>query len=504
MPSVIFISLLVLMFMIVLITFLSRYKMCPPDRVLVVYGTVGTGQSSKCYHGGSTFVFPVFQSYGYLELKPINIDVPLRGALSAQNIRVDTPASFTVGVATEPGVMENAATRLLGRSIEEIRSLASEIIMGQMRVVIASMKIEEINADREKLIALISKGVEVELNKVGLKMINVNITDIRDASGYIEALGKEAAARAINDANIKVAEETRRGEIGRAEAERDQAIRVSEARAAAIAGENEAKIRVAQSNAALAVKEAEAHRNAEVAEKVQAAQTLQEAYRAQQEAELARAQREKATQEADILIKAEIEKRRMEIEAEAQAERQRRTQRGQSDAFIIQKEAEGQGLAKVAEGEAQAILTRKRAEGQGVAAVAEGEAQGIRARLVAEGEGTRAVLENKAKGFQQLISSAGGVVTEANQLLITEQLARLYEIQAGAVKGLTFEKIVVMGGGAGGNGQAGVSGFVQDLVKGTLPLHEVAGSLGVRLPGYLGSTTTPGASEAPAPDPKAG
>lgn len=496
MSSVIFISLLTLLILTVLITFLSRYKMCPPDRVLVVYGTVGTGQSSKCYHGGSTFVLPVFQSYGYLELKPINIDVPLRGALSAQNIRVDAPASFTVGIATESGVMENAATRLLSRSIEEIRSLASEIIMGQMRVVIASMKIEEINADREKLINLISKGVEVELNKVGLKMINVNITDIRDASGYIEALGKEAAARAINDAHIKVAEETRRGETGRAEAERDQAISVAEAKATAIAGENEARIRVAQSNAALAVKEAEAHRSAEVAEKVQAAQTLQEAYRAQQEAELARAQREKATQEADILIKAEIEKRRMEIEAEAQAERLRRTQRGQSDAYIIQKEAEGLGQAKVAEGEAQAVLTRKRAEGQGVAAVAEGEAQGIRAKLLAEGEGTRAVLEGKAKGFQLLVASAGGDVGGANQLLVTEQLVRIYEIQAGAIHNLKFDKVVVMGGSGPGGGSVG--GFVQDLVKGTLPLHEVAGSLGVKLPGYLGTADAPAASPAPA------
>ncbi|MCB5932926.1 flotillin family protein, partial [[Eubacterium] rectale] len=78
------------------------------------------------------------QSYSYLDLNPINIDVPLQGALSSQNIRVDVPSSFIVGISTLPEIMQNAAARLLGRSREEIRNLAAEIIMGQMRVVIAS------------------------------------------------------------------------------------------------------------------------------------------------------------------------------------------------------------------------------------------------------------------------------------------------------------------------------------------------------------------------------
>jgi flotillin len=261
---------------------LSRIRMCPPDRLLVVYGAkIARGQPGRCYHGGAAFVWPLVQNYAYLNLSPVSIDVPLKGALSSQNIRVDVPATFTVGISTEPGIMENAAIRLLGRSIEEIKTLSSEIIMGQMRVVIASMTIEEINADREKLVTLIAKGVAVELHKVGLKMINANVTDIRDSSGYIDALGREAAARAINEANVKVAQETQRGETGRAEAEREQAILVAEAHAAAVKGENEAKMIIAASNAALKVKEAEALRLSVVAEKVQTAQAEPEGYQAQ-------------------------------------------------------------------------------------------------------------------------------------------------------------------------------------------------------------------------------
>ena len=215
----------------------SRYKMCPSDKILIVYGNVGAGKSAKCIHGGATFVLPIVQNYAFMDLNPINIDVPLKGALSSQNIRVDVPSSFIVGISTQPEIMQNAASRLLGRTRQDIRDLASEIIMGQMRVVIASLTIEEINADREKLIKGITNGVDVELHKVGLYLINANITDIRDASGYIAALGQEAAARAINDAMIKVAEETRRGEIGKAEALRDQTVQVAMANAAAVEGE---------------------------------------------------------------------------------------------------------------------------------------------------------------------------------------------------------------------------------------------------------------------------
>jgi flotillin len=196
------------------IAVLRRYKRCPSDKILVVYGKVaggGRGASAKCYHGGASFIVPVFQDYRFLDLAPMTIDIKLEGALSLQNIRVNTPSTFTVGISTEPGVMENAAERLLHMDMDHVAELARDIIFGQMRVVMATMPIEEINADRDKLIENISSGVEVELKKVGLRLINVNIQDITDESGYIDALGKEAAARAINEAKIKVADQERAG-----------------------------------------------------------------------------------------------------------------------------------------------------------------------------------------------------------------------------------------------------------------------------------------------------
>ncbi|HJW28590.1 MAG TPA: flotillin family protein, partial [Saprospiraceae bacterium] len=191
---------------IMLLWLISRYKRCPSDKILVIYGKTGAGTSSKCLAGGAAFVWPVIQEHDFLDLTPISIDVDLRGALSRQNIRVAVPSRFTVAVSNEPGVMEVAAERLLRKSTDEIRETAKDIIFGQLRLVVATMDIEEINSDRDKFLINVSSNVGNELKKIGLMLINVNVTDIQDESGYIEALGKEAAAKAINDAKQSVAE----------------------------------------------------------------------------------------------------------------------------------------------------------------------------------------------------------------------------------------------------------------------------------------------------------
>ncbi|MDR0896947.1 MAG: flotillin family protein, partial [Oscillospiraceae bacterium] len=233
---------------------LSRYRKCPSDKVLVIYGKVGTNpdgspRTSRCIHGGASFIWPVFQAFQYMDLTPMTINVDLTNALSHQNIRVDVPSRFTVGISTEPGVMQNAAERLLGLKLNDVQELAKDILFGQLRLVIATMDIEEINNDRDKFLEAVSGNVESELRKIGLRLINVNVTDITDESGYLEALGQEAAAKAINDAKQSVAEKTRDGETGVANATRDQRVAVAAANATAVEGENQAKVSIAQSNA---------------------------------------------------------------------------------------------------------------------------------------------------------------------------------------------------------------------------------------------------------------
>ncbi len=427
---------------LIIVTFLRRYKRCPSDRILVVYGKVGGGNSAKCIHGGAAFVWPVIQNYEFLDLTPISIEVDLMNALSKQNIRVNVPSRFTIGISTEPGVMQNAAERLLGLGLQEVQDLAKEIIFGQLRLVVASMDIEEINSDRDKFLSNISTSVESELKKVGLKLINVNITDIVDESGYIEALGKEAAAHAINAARKSVAEKNRDGSIGEANAKQDERSQVAAANAKAVEGENIAQIDVANSDSLRRQREAEAERSAIAAEKVQAAKALEESYAAEREAEVARAERERSSQTADIVVPAEIDKRKVEIEAEAEAERIRRRAKGEADAILFKAEAEAKGIFEV--------------------------------------------LTKQAEGLDRIVKAAGDNPKDAALLLIADKITELVEKQADAIKNIKIDKVTVWDSGkTDADGKNSTAGFISGLYKSVPPLQDMFNMAGMELPEYL-------------------
>ena len=425
----------------------SRYKKCPSDKIMVIYGSIGknkdgTNRSAKCIHGGAEFVIPVFQSYSFLDLTPISISVDLKNALTRQNIRIDVPSRFTVGISTEPGVMQNAAERLLGLKLSEIQELAKDIIFGQLRLIIATMDIEEINTDRDKFLAAVSSNVETELKKIGLRLINANVTDISDESGYIAALGKEAAAKAINDAKKSVAEQERDGSIGEANAHMDQRIKVSEADSIAIQGENEAKMKIAMSDAALKEKEAEALKIATTAEKIQAAKALEESYAAEQAAEQARRAKEQATLDADIIVRAEAKKKEMELEAEAEAEQMRRRAQGEADAIYAKMEAEARGVEEI--------------------------------------------LKKQAAGFAEIVKSAGGDADAALKLLIADKLEDLMRVQVDAIKNIKIDKVTVWDNGQSADGKNATANFLSGMMKSVPPLQEVFGMAGMQLPEILG------------------
>jgi len=490
-PLIIIVVAVVVLF-ITVSALVSRYKRCPSDKILVVYGKTG-GTSARCIHGGGAFIVPVIQDYAYLDLKPISIEANLTNALSRQNIRVDVPCRFTIAISTEPDSMNNAAERLLGLTPNEIQELSKDILFGQLRLVIATMTIEEINSDRDKFLDNISKNVDTELKKIGLKLINVNVTDIKDESGYIEALGKEAAAKAINEAKVSVAEQLRMGEtgkaladrekdvqiaetqrerdvkiaitqkdrevsiasaakdeaIGKAEAARDTRIKTSEANAIAIKGENEAKISIASSDALRREKEAEAMRLAISAEKVQEAKALEESYVAEQKAESARSERERATQVANIVVPAEIAKRRAIIQAQADAETIRENAKGEADAIFAKMEAEAKGLFE--------ILTKQ------------------------------------AEGYAQVVKAAGGDPTKAFQLLLIEKLPELVKTQVEAVKNIKIDKITVWDSGKGNdeNGNTSTANFVSGMMKTVPPLNDLFNMAGLNLPTYLKGESSP-------------
>lgn len=458
------ITLICIIAVLVLFTFLfivSRYRKCPSDKIMVIYGNVGSSKdgaalSARCIHGGAAFIWPIIQAYEYMDLTPMSISVDLENALSRQNIRINVPSRFTVGISTEQGVMQNAAERLLGLKLGEIQELAKDIIFGQLRLVVATMDIEEINTDRDKFLEAVSRNVETELKKIGLRLINVNVTDITDESGYIEALGREAAAKAINDAKKSVAEKDRDGAIGEANANRDQRIQVAAANSEAIKGENEAQAEIAQSNAILRERKAEALRRATSAERIQAAKALEEAYSAEQNAEQARAARERATQEADILVKTEIEKKRIELEAEARAEETRRLAKGEADAIYMKMEAQARGM--------QELLTKQ------------------------------------AQGFAQLVAATGGNAVDAARLMLADKMEDLIKIQVDAVKNLKIDKVTVWDSMNGKDGAPATANFLSGLLKSIPPMNEIYKMAGLELPEYLGKEVKEPAAVSQSPE----
>ena len=443
----------VILFTSTLLFMAARFKRCPSDKILVVFGKVGAGQTANCVHGGGVFVWPLIQDYAFLSLTPLTISIPLQGALSLQNIRINVPSTFTVGVSTDPSIMTNAAERLLHLEEPDIESMAREIIFGQLRLTVASLTIEQINQDRESFLASIRKNVEPELNKIGLYLINVNITDITDESNYISSIGKKAASEAVNRALIDVTEQDKLGAIGQAQANREKEIKVAENTAAsqkgqkaaeadrrvyveaqeasAVTGENTAKAEIAETNAALLMRQAAAHQKGEVARRAAEVEIQKAQYLAEQQ-----------RLNAEEVVRQEIDKRKIEIGAEAEAEKTRREARGLADAILMKYEAEAKGI--------------------------------------------KLVLEGKAAGYASLVKSCGGDAKSVATLIMTEKIEQIVSMQVEAIKNIKIDKITVWDSAAGGEKGGSTANFISSLIKSVPPLHDVAAMAGVELPDYLG------------------
>lgn len=511
----------------------KRYKRCPSNRVLVIYGKTGGGNAAKCIHGGAAFVVPLIQDYDYLELDPIQIEVPLKGALSMENIRVNVPSVFTVAIGTDAETMQNAAIRLLNLETQEIKEQARDIIFGQLRQVIASMPIEDINRDRDKFLENIQKSLEPELKKIGLVLINVNITDITDESGYIEAIGRKAAAIAIQQAKIDVAEQEKKGQIGVAEAEREKAIAVANAtkvreigtreatreqaiKVAQLEKEREVGEQTAQFEQEALVKEAQRQQAIRIAELDRDQKVGEQQAQFEKEARVAEADREKRVRLADANAKATAgEATAQAAIAVAQAELQvkkaeayQRSETAKREAEALVLEAQNKAMAKAALAEAEKVEAEKRAlleapakaekakmivdaeaAAERVKLEAQAAAATIYAKLEAEARGQYEILAKKGEGLKKIIEACGGAQA-AFQLLMLDHMDALAEASAKAISNIKFDKVVVWEGGAKAGGESGTAGFVKDMARMMPPMLQVMKDIGgVEMPEYLAKLT---------------
>ncbi|HMP01230.1 MAG TPA: SPFH domain-containing protein [Gemmatales bacterium] len=525
----------------------KRYKRCPSNRVLVIFGKTSGGNAAKCVHGGASFVIPLIQDYAYLSLEPIQIEVPLKGALSMENIRVNVPSVFTVAIGTDHATMQNAAIRLLGLSTEEVKQQAGDIIFGQLRQVIASMQIDDINRDRDKFLENIQTSLEPELKKIGLVLINVNITDITDESGYIEAIGRKAAAAAVQQAKVDVAEQEKRGQIGVAEAEREKAVMVANATKVREIGTREAireqAVRVAQlekekevgEQSALLeqealIKDAMRQQAIRIAELDRDQRVGEQKASFEKESLVAEADREKRVRLADAdakatageaLAQANIAAAQAELAVKrAEAYQLSETAKRAAEAAVL--EAQNRAMAKAALAEAEKIEAEKRAileapakaekartiveaEAEAAKARIEAEAQAAAAfaRLEAEARGQYEILAKKGDGLKRIIEACGSSQA-AFQLLMLEHLDQLAKTSAAAIANIKFDKIVVWENGDRlGNGTSNTTNFLQSMARSMPPMFQVMRDIGgIEMPEFLakmGGAETNGSSTPTAP-----
>lgn len=448
---------IVLLVVVTFIGLLSRYRKCASDEILVVFGKAGkkkvvnekTGKTeevilpSKIIHGGGTFVMPVIQDWAKMSLKPIQIQVMVEG-VSSQMIKVRIPVTLTTGIGTDQVLMQNAASRFLTAKTSEISDQIKDILIGEVRSLMATMTIEEINADRIKFIGKAKENIETELNKVGFSIININNADISDDANYIKNLGQKAATKALAQAQADIAEEKKKGDIQIAETNKQREIAVADAekeRETTVAQtKQEQEVKVAEINQEKAIRLAEAEKNkqAGIAEQ-----------KAEQEASIARAntQAESAKAEAESQRIANVAKSASEAaskKAAADAEAEANVAKAKAEADSKKAEAEALKQTRIAQAKQKQEADTQKAINEQEAATAEYESQKrIKAAEadkqagVAEQKATIEVSKAKGEAAQAQAEAekvAGTSKVEARMAVAKTEQERQIEVNEAAAK----------------------------------------------------------------------
>ena len=495
---------------------ISRYVKCKPNEILIKYGKLGSGKadavkSAKIVHGKGTFVIPIIQGYATMSLEPIQMNLDFKGALSAENIRVDVPTNLTVAIDTEDAMMQTAAERLLGMDQRAIQNLVSEVIYGQMRIVIAKLTISEMNTDRDKFQQMISENVTNELKKYGLKLMNINIVNIQDAANIIVNMGKEAAAKTENEALFRIAEQEKVGksriakenkekEIAVAEADAEEKSKVAEAnktrdlniasaereritgieKAKAEKETNVAKAiaekdaKVAEANADRDIRQANADKNAKVATNL----ALQEVAQSNAELEVKQADAKRLAGEAQVdaetkvAIKRQEQEREVEkakaakVEQQLQAEKVIPAEMAKKET-VIKAEAEAEKLKKEADGYSAATLAKAKADAEATRLRGEAEAKANQAKLLAEAEGKKQSLLAEAEAYKQMLEASEQHPDLAIQFKIVEKInyTDIAKAQSAAFEKMNLGNINIYDSGDGKS----AANFMKNMVNTVAP-----------------------------------
>ncbi len=473
MPNIIilFIGIAILFLIALLALIASGYVKAPPDKAFIISGWK---REPKILIGRAGIKFPFLERKDTLVLKQISIDIKTNGYVPTLDfIGVDIDAVAKVRVKTDPEGIKIAMKNFLNMDEKSIMTALTDSLQGNMREIIGTVKLKELNTDRKKFGDEVQEKAQKDMNALGIEIISCNIQKIEDEKGLIIALGQDNMSQIQKDASIAKAQADKDVAIAEAEARR----MANEAQVAAeteiAAKQNELKIRQAELKRESDIKQAEADAAYAIQQQEQR-KTIEistaNANIAKQEREIELKKKEvevtEQTLDAQIRKKAEAEKFARQQAAEAELiEKQRRAdadkyeQEKAAEIRKIKAEAEKEAKAKEAEG----ILAVKKAEADGIAAVGAAEAKAIEAKGIAEAE----AMEKKAEAMKKYGQAA----------MIEMIVKALPEMASAIAQPLNnIDKVTIIDSGKGSTGVDSVGSYVPTVLAQTIEtVKEVTG-----------------------------
>ena len=401
---------------------LTRYRRSAPDELLVVFGKAGKVKTedgktvatpSKIIQGGGCFVWPIIQDWKKMSMKPIQMKVTVDG-IDSQAIPMHLPVVLTTAISQDKIIQQNAATRFLSAQSGEIERQISEILIGETRAIMATMLIEEINADRNKFLTQVRESLEQELTKVGYELTNINISEITDDADYISNLGKKAATKAKANAEADIAEQTKQGNVKIANTKKEEEIAVAQAekekQVQVNATKQEQEVKVAEINREKQIKLAEADKERE------SGVAIQEAEKA---ANIAEAQADAESNKAKAMAR--------QVASVAQAEAEAESKKAEFEATQTKNIAKANADAEAAQNEAEALKQVRIAK-----AKQEQEAETIKATQ--EKEAKAAEYESNKRQRKAEQDKLAGVAEQEAKIDVAKARAKAAQAEADAVK----------------------------------------------------------------------
>ena len=220
----------VLVLLMLLIVFVSKYQTAKPDEALIISGSyLGSknvhvdegGNKIKIVRGGGAFVLPVFQRSNRISLLSSKLDVSTPEVYTEQGVPVMCDGTSIIKIGSSVEEIATAAEQFLGKTTEELENEAREVLEGHLRSILGSMTVEEIYQNRDKFSQSVQEVASVDLAKMGLVIVSFTIKEVRDKNGYLDSLGKPRIAQVKRDADIAEAEALKETRIKKAEAEKE-------------------------------------------------------------------------------------------------------------------------------------------------------------------------------------------------------------------------------------------------------------------------------------------